>query len=84
MAKGIEPVGETGLRAEWEFPDESMRDDFEIAFRGWLKQYQQAASTQQLVGALAAKANEEGDDTEGYLLRMNNPTTGKSFYLNFI
>jgi hypothetical protein len=83
MAKGIERVGETGLKAEWEFPDESMREDFEIAFRGWLKQYQQAASTQRLVGALAAKASEEGD-TEGYLFSYRFKETGGTVYLNFI
>jgi hypothetical protein len=83
MAKGIEQVGETGLKAEWEFPDESMRDDFEIAFGGWMKQYQQTANTQRLVGALAVKASEEGDDVEGYLLRIITKS-GASMYLNMI
>jgi hypothetical protein len=27
-----------------EFPDDKTRDDFEIAFRGWLKMYQQQAT----------------------------------------
>jgi hypothetical protein len=84
MAKGLERVGENGLKAEWEFPDETARDDFEIAFRGWMKQYQQAASTQRLVGALAAKASEEGDDTEGYLLSITNKTYGRYLYINLI
>ena len=29
-----------------EFPDEQTKEDFEIAFRGWLKQYQQQATLQ--------------------------------------
>jgi hypothetical protein len=88
MGKGVERVGETGLKAEWEFPDETARDDFEIAFRGWMKQYQQAASAQRLVGALAAKANEDADDTEGFLITLKNvQLKGKSYgdiYLNMI
>jgi hypothetical protein len=84
MAKGIERVGETGLKAEWEFPDESSREDFEIAFGGWLKQYQHVANTQRLVGALAAKAAEDDEDTAGYLLEYYDKKAKKTIYLNFI
>jgi len=40
-----------------QFPDEKSRDDFEIAFRGWLKQYQQQATvTYAIQGRLAQQA----------------------------
>jgi hypothetical protein len=86
MANAIQQIGETGLRVTLEFPDAKTREDFNIAFRGWVTQYQQAASTQQLVGALAAKeaAADRGDDTSGYLVRVWSGDGSSSWYLDII
>jgi hypothetical protein len=85
MANALKQVGETGLQATLEFPDAKSRDDFEVAFRGWAKQYQQATSTRQIVGALAEKAAAEarGEDASGYLYRSWSADEGY-FYLDFI
>jgi hypothetical protein len=84
MANAIQHNGETGLQVSLEFPDTKSRGDFEVAFRGWAKQYQQAASTQQIVSALAAKeaAEVRGEDTSGYLMTVNRPD-GSGWYLDF-
>jgi hypothetical protein len=93
MAGGIQKVGKAGLEMTLDFPDAKMREDFEVAFRGWLKQYQQTAATHLLVGALASKdivgegkgnASGEGEeDTSAYLFRYTNMKTGEEFYLDF-
>ena len=43
-----------------EFPDDGARDDFEIAFRGWLKQYQQQAGLARAVAGGAKKKADSG------------------------
>ncbi|MGH2586114.1 MAG: hypothetical protein ACRDJE_14470 [Dehalococcoidia bacterium] len=68
FAAGVERIGETGLELRMEFPHSKVREDFLIAFRGWLKEYKQATETAYLVQALVAEkvAAEAGDDTSGY------------------
>jgi hypothetical protein len=67
----VERVGETGLILRMEFPHSQVREDFLIAFRGWLKQYKQTAETAYLVQAMIAEkvAAASGEDTSGFYIR---------------
>jgi hypothetical protein len=71
FAAGVERVGETGLALRMEFPHGKVREDFLIAFRGWLKQYKQATETAHLVQALVAEraAAAQGEDTSGFSIK---------------
>lgn len=69
MAAGsIEKVGETGLELTIEFPDEQLRDDFDIAFRAWLKEYQRITTPQHVLNSLVERGPQaDDDDTAGYI-----------------
>jgi hypothetical protein len=73
---GMERIGETGVQFRMEFPHETVREDFLVAFQGWLAQYQRATETAYLVQALVAEkvAAAQGEDTSGfyYSIRENN------------
>lgn len=66
-----ERTGETGLVLRFEFPYAKVREEFLIAFRGWLKQYKQTAETAYLMRQLVAAqvVADDGEDTSGYYLR---------------
>jgi hypothetical protein len=72
MATGVERVGETGLVLRMRFPHTTTREDFLIAFHGWLQQYKQTVETSYLVQALVAEkvASERGEDTSGYFFGL--------------
>ena len=88
MNEPIQRTGDTGVQVSLDFPDGKSREDFEVAFRGWLKEYQQRATIQRSLQAAATSAAEEGDDTAGHLLRMTlRDRAGKvtdSYYVNLI
>lgn len=48
------------------FPDQQTQDDFEIAFRGWLKQYQQQAGLSHALTGGAAQ--QQGSGSTGGLM----------------
>jgi hypothetical protein len=56
------------------FPDAKAREDFEIAFHGWLKEYQQRVTIHRALGAAMAGDAAEGDDTAGHLFGISITT----------
>ena len=88
MNEPIQRTGDTGVQVSLDFPDSKSREDFEVAFRGWLKEYQQRATIQRSLQAAATSAAEEEDDTMGHLVRITiKDRAGKvieSTYINII
>jgi hypothetical protein len=78
MAEGTE------FNLKLDFPDAKARGDFETAFHGWLKEYQQRVTIHRALGAALAGDAAEGDDTAGHLLEYYDRRAKKIIYVNFI
>jgi len=77
MAGELKRVGETGIEVTLEFPDAEARQDFEVAFRGWAKQYQQSATAHRFVEALVRDEISGGEDTGGHLFSITKKVIEK-------
>jgi hypothetical protein len=77
------PAESTSYQIKLDFPDAKARADFETAFHGWLKGYQQRATMHRTLGAALTDAA-EGDDTAGHLLEYYDKKAKKTVYINFI
>ncbi len=56
----------------FEFPDEETKQDFEIAFKGWLKQYQrETAAYRQLLGKTVPETQVSGTQPVRELAYIN-------------
>jgi hypothetical protein len=79
------PTENTSFRVTLDFPDAKARADFETAFHGWLKEYQQRITIQRALRAAEQAA--EGDDTGGFLIRWSytlKDGRSETSYINLI
>jgi hypothetical protein len=80
------PTEDTTFQVKLDFPDAKTRADFETAFHGWLKEYQQRVTIHRALAATMAGDAAEGDDTAGHLLEFQSEKRGKKtwVYINVI
>jgi hypothetical protein len=79
------PTETTSYQVKLDFPDARSREDFDVAFRGWLKEYQQRATIHRAM--VVAEQAAEGDDTGGHLFRVTikrKDGYSESWYVNAI